>query len=244
MARPVVKIALTALAISAVSFGATGLLIACNVVSGLPLQESWAWGDLPRCPDGIGDNTDQASRKFAWSGGGLQLAVPGRLRQRAEGPGSVTIHGPAGVLDHVEIEEGRIRFDCSFRGNTPELEIDMVADNVTDFAVQGSGDMILEGLDEERVRISIAGSGSVRATGRVDRVELSIAGSGDADLGGLSAEDVKVSIAGSGDAIVAPEDRLEVSIAGSGDVRLMTDPEDVTSSVFGSGRIIGPARTN
>ncbi len=142
------------------------------------------------------------------------------------------------------IEDGHVEFDCRFRADLQGLEIEMTGDDITEISLQGSGDMILEDLAGERIRISIPGSGSVRATGNVERIELSIAGSGDADLGGLSAREAKVSIAGSGDAIVEPEDRLEVSFAGSGDVRLMTEPGDVSSSIFGSGRITGPPRTN
>jgi hypothetical protein len=104
--------------------------------------------------------------------------------------------------------------------------------------------MVLENLDEERVEISIAGSGSVTATGAVERLSLSIAGSGDADLGGLSVRDMEIAIAGSGDVIASPRDSLEVSIAGSGDVDLLTNPADIETSIMGSGRITGPSPTN
>jgi hypothetical protein len=68
-------------------------------------------------------------------------------------------------------------------------------------------------------------------------VRLKIAGSGDARLGQLAAKSTDVDIAGSGDAEIAPQDSARIKIAGSGDVRLLTDPKDVDSKIFGSGRI-------
>ena len=104
--------------------------------------------------------------------------------------------------------------------------------------------MVLEDLNEESVEISIAGSGSVIATGEVGRLSLSIAGSGDADLGGLIVRDMEIAIAGSGDAIVSPLRSLEVSIAGSGDIEMLTNPADLDTSIMGSVRVSWPSPTN
>ena len=87
----------------------------------------------------------------------------------------------------------------------------------------------------------LAGSGTMKASGKADMVKISIAGSGDAHLGELAAKTVKLVIAGSGNAEIAPQDEAKIEIAGSGDVRLLTEPKNVDSNIFGSGRIIHAA---
>ena len=62
---------------------------------------------------------------------------------------------------HLEIDGENIRYDCAPRGRAARIEIDLVGQNIREFSIRGSGDMVLEDLNEERVEISIAGSGSV-----------------------------------------------------------------------------------
>jgi hypothetical protein len=105
------------------------------------------------------------------------------------------------------------------------------------FGIAGSGKIELTNLDQHDIKVSIAGSGTITATGKVEEVRISIAGSGDADLGGVVSEDVTVKIAGSGNADIAPRDEAEIHIAGSGDVNLHTNPRKVEPHIAGSGRI-------
>ena len=105
------------------------------------------------------------------------------------------------------------------------------------FGIAGSGKIELTNLDQHDIKVSIAGSGTIKATGKVEEVRISIAGSGDADLGGVVSEDVTVKIAGSGNADIAPRDEAEIHIAGSGDVNLHTNPRKVETHIAGSGRI-------
>lgn len=109
---------------------------------------------------------------------------------------------------------------------TPQLRV----------AINGAGSAALKQLTSERVAFSIAGSGDIRADGRVPQVQLNIAGSGDGRLQGLVADRVSVSIAGAGSAQVRAEQALDVSIAGSGDVRYLGNPV-VKRSILGSGQV-------
>ncbi len=167
--------------------------------------------DRPRCVNELGDaGVETTTREFAWNGSDeVQLNVPGMLRYRAGAGDSIEVRGPAYLLGHLEIDGENIRYDCAPRGRAQRIEIEMASDNIRKFSIRGSGDMVLQDLDEERVEISIAGSGSVTATGEVGRLSLSIAGSGDADLGGVIVRDMEIAIAGSGDAIVSLLDSLD-----------------------------------
>jgi hypothetical protein len=239
MARPLTIIAITGLAVSATAFVAAGS-VAANSLRGLaPWTNFLDWANnLERCGNEMGAaGEENATREFVWDGGDeIGISFPGTLRYRPGPANSVIASGPAYLLGHLQIDGGVIHYDCLSRGD-PRIELMVEGENVDEFSILGSGDMILENLSGRGVEIAIAGSGSVVATGMVERVELSIAGSGDADLGGLAARDVEVNIAGSGDAVVAPSERLDVTIAGSGDVELLTDPPEVNSDIFGSGGV-------
>lgn len=101
---------------------------------------------------------------------------------------------------------------------------------------------MLNALNQDHVKLSIAGSGSIKGDGKVKDVELHIAGSGDINIGGVSAQTVTVHIAGSGNTDIAPSDEADIHIAGSGDVNLHTNPKKLETHIAGSGRIhnVGP----
>jgi hypothetical protein len=238
MARPLTIVAITGITVSAAAFIAAGSVAANSISSFFPWTGFWHWENLERCVNEMGRaGITDATREFAWRGGDeVGLSVPGTLRYRFGEDNTVVARGPAWLLSHLEIDDDSIRYDCSPR-DAAEVEIIIEAEGLNEFAIFGAGDIILENLMEPDVEITIAGSGSVTATGRVDSLELSIAGTGDADLSGLAAREVEVSIAGTGDAVVAPTERLDVNIAGAGDVELLTDPPEVNSNIFGSGRV-------
>ncbi len=245
--RPLAVIAVTSFAVSVVSFLGAGMMVATAAATPFSFGDILGLGDdRPRCVNELGDaGVETTTREFAWNGSDeVQLNVPGMLRYRAGAGDSIEVRGPAYLLGHLEIDGENIRYDCAPRGRAQRIEIEMASDNIRKFSIRGSGDMVLQDLDEERVEISIAGSGSVTATGEVGRLSLSIAGSGDADLGGVIVRDMEIAIAGSGDAIVSLLDSLEVSIAGSGDVDMLTNPAKLEISIMGSGDITGPPPTN
>lgn len=102
--------------------------------------------------------------------------------------------------------------------------------------VSGSGDVRLSALSTDDLTLEVSGSGDIVAAGQAGKLAVKIAGSGDVKAGGLRADDVSVRIAGSGDADVQAQRTLEVSIAGSGDVR-HTGNATVQTRVAGSGSV-------
>ena len=104
-------------------------------------------------------------------------------------------------------------------------------------SIAGSGNMVLSKLDQMSARFNIAGSGSIKADGRVEHAEIHIAGSGDVDLAQVKANVTTVHIAGSGNTDIAPSDEADIHIAGSGDVNLHSNPKKLETHIAGSGRI-------
>jgi len=183
------------------------------------------------------DEGPQTSREIAWSGGeSLAFDLPADVQYtQAPGPAKLTVSGPSGAVNDVELEDGRIEYG---REHDAHLTITVTAPAVTRFEMQGSGDLTIANYRQDRLDLDLEGSGGVKASGEAKAVRLNISGSADADVGAVKASSAVVDVEGSGDATVAPTDSADVTISGSGDVTLLTRPARLQSSVSGSGRVL------
>ncbi len=107
---------------------------------------------------------------------------------------------------------------------------------LTGIGLTGSGDITAHAVQADHLRITLAGSGTIRADGTAHEAEIDVAGSGTIALDQLAAERVRVSVSGRGDVAVAASKALDVSITGSGDVTYRGDPE-VKKQITGSGNV-------
>jgi hypothetical protein len=237
MVHKLAVIAFTGLVVSAVAMGAAAAIGANEFREGFDGMDFAMFGDRPRCEKS--GNASATSRTLDWDGSDeVSLNVPGRARYTPSGDKQIHVSGDPDVVAHVRVRDGRVELDCrSWNWGDNALEITLPGRKFDKFGIAGSGKLQLENLDQHDLRVSIAGSGSIKATGKVEELRISIAGSGDADLGEVSSEDVTVKIAGSGNADIAPRGEVEVHIAGSGDVNLHTTPRNVETHIAGSGRI-------
>lgn len=169
----------------------------------------------------------------------VRLEVCANVLVRVGEEPSIHLAGDDNLLGHVEtrVEKGRLSIDldgsASFRCG---LEIVIGTPTLEGFTIEGSGDVRIQDLAAERVRLAIEGSGTLRAEGTARSVEGSIEGSGDMDLAALETESAELSIEGSGsmDVLVARELRYEIE--GSGHIRY-AGGADVDGRIEGSGRI-------
>lgn len=105
-----------------------------------------------------------------------------------------------------------------------------------DVMVEGAGDIHLQDIALEHLRVRIGGAGKLDATGTAQRQEIEITGAGSfagADLIGTRAT---VTINGAGKAKVNATDSLHISIGGVGSVTYLGDPS-VQQNVGGLGRV-------
>ena len=200
------------------------------------------WNSVRRSFDGpVYASGAQTSRSFYWTGGDtLRISLPADVTFTQSSTVALSISGPGDALDHVIVERGEIRYD-RWVSNAGRLRIVLSAPDITAFQVAGMADMTIAEYRQDRLKIRIAGKGTVKASGAARATNVGIAGKGDVDLGGVRGESVKVEIAGSGSAIIAPTEIAEVGIAGSGLVTLMTNPPVVRTKIAGSGRIVHAA---
>lgn len=229
-------IALSGLAISAVCLGAAAGIGADKFEhDGIDIS---FFSDRPRCETVAGATA--TSRVLDWDGSDrVTIGVPANVTYSPAGDGKLHVSGDPQTVAHVRVKDGSIELDCNngWHGHDGRLEMTLPHVPFKKFGIAGSGKMVLEKLDQEKARFSIAGSGSIKADGKVDQAEIRIAGSGDADLGDVDSRKTEVHIAGSGNADIAPREEAEIHIAGSGDVNLHTNPPKVETHIAGSGRI-------
>lgn len=169
----------------------------------------------------------------------IELRIAGDVHVTIGKPTPLEIKGDDNILPLIktEVTDRRlvISADRSFRTKqAPNLKVTVA--NLTAAEIDGSGDLHIQGFDNQALSLAINGSGDMNVTGKTGRLTVNIAGSGDARVTG-KAEQLAVNIAGSGDAhLTGKAEQLAVSIAGSGDVHAFNlNAHDGTVRINGSG---------
>ena len=186
----------------------------------------------------------QTTREIAWTGGDrLDLDVGADVTfTQAPGPGKLVITGPSRAVQNLQLSGSHLQFANDIDNPGP-LKVTMTAPNVKSFAINGSGDLAIDGYNQDKLDLDVSGSGNVSAKGRTRALKLDISGSGGVDARALAAASAEADISGSGKALIAPTDTADLDISGDGEIDLMSHPAHVSSDVSGSGRIVegGPA---
>lgn len=223
-------VALIGLTASAACIGAAAAIGGKDFAVGMDM-------DYPRCE--VVANATATSRDLDWDGSDhVGLSVGGHATYTPGTDDKVHASGDPQVLAHLRVRNGNIEFDCrGWHQDTGDLTIILPGQEFKRFGIAGSGELSLERLDQPMLTVNIAGSGSIKADGRVDHADIHIAGSGDADLGQVASQVASVHIAGSGNSDIAPSQEADIGIFGSGDVNLHTNPKRVETNIKGSGRI-------
>ena len=153
---------------------------------------------------------------------------------------SITITFDDNLIDFVRTEsDGKtltIDTDESFSTRN-DVQVVITVPQLDLVNSEGSGTIDILNIDSKRFRAIISGSGELTATGKTDQLEIEINGSGDVRTDELTAREVNVVINGSGSAEVNAVETLEGEINGSGDILYIGKPDNVHSSVNGSGTI-------
>lgn len=239
MVHKLAMVALAGITISAVCLGAGGALEGRDVGARTFGDDGWManfFEDLPRCENGGGAPTD---RTLDWDGSDqASIAIPGQATYAPGADDKLHVSGNPMLVPHVRVHDGKVELDCRMGFNgAHDLAITLPGRTFKKFILSGSGNLALNGLDQDRVELSVRGSGSVKADGKVQNAKITIRGSGDANFADVRAAVVKVEIRGSGNTDIAPTEEAEISVRGSGDVNLHSNPRKLETHIKGSGRI-------
>ena len=208
--------------------------LAVVLLSSAAMANDWD-GFTPREP-----SSKQAGRwEWAWDGSdGLGISVPATVHYLRGGPARITISGPDDVLAQLRVGQGQIRFCRDCWGGHSHLDITVSGVPLRRIGLAGGGgDIQLGRLDQDDLKLSIAGSGRASAEGRIDQLELSIAGSGTVRMDDASVQRANIHIAGSGNISVTPRQEANVSVTGSGNIQMKAKPPRLSEHVMGSGGV-------
>lgn len=198
-----------------------------------------------------------AVREIVWSGAdGLDVNVPAEVTFTQGPQPKVTVIGPAGAIDRVELDGGRLRFrggqnrtvvtvnghttvnGRAVDGDWPRVRIAITAPNVRSFVQRGTNTLKIQGYSQDTITIEVHGRGDVVAKGQARLVEVEVHGSGDSNLAALTTQDADVEVKSTGSVTVAPTGAADIEIEGDGDVTLTTNPKSIRRNISGYGKII------
>ena len=195
-----------------------------------------------------GDRTT-VTRTYPWHSDQLTLEVPADVHYQPAPVWSLTISAPERTLRELVVEDGRIKSRvhacfslvpfCMRFGTDIEhtVHVSISGPALRVIRIDGSDDLELDQVHQDRLTVQIDGSGRVHGSGTVQALAVQINGSGAVHLGRMSEQRARVHIDGSGTVSIAPTDSVSVDIAGAGTVRLHSDPAHVTSHIYGAGEV-------
>ena len=186
------------------------------------------------------DGGPRATRKLAWDGSdSLEIDAFADVTYIQGPAASVSLEGPAALLDRVTIKDGRIDFDGR-RWKGGALKVVIEAPAVTHFDMGGVQDLKITGYDQDTLEISLSGAGRVTASGKARRASLDISGTGAANLAALELKEAEVDLSGAGKATLGPKDSAKIDVSGIGEVELTRRPAQLEQKIFGAGRVSQP----
>jgi len=190
----------------------------------------------PRCPRIEGATA--TSRALDWDGSDKVQLVVFSDASYAPGPDNkLHASGDPQVLAHLQIRDGKIDLDCRGWRDRDQIKLILPGREFREFAIAGRSDLKLDRLNQSSLKAQIAGTGTIKANGRIDDLRIEVAGVGHADFGKVTGRSAKVKLAGVSSADIAPSDSADIKIAGPSTVNLHSDPKDLDTQIAGPGRL-------
>ena len=193
--------------------------------------------------DGVAPALKTADRvEWAWDGGDrAEIAVPATVHYQAGGTPRVIVAGRRIFWTGCVFQDGELKLKENLFGDNDthgeKLDVTLTGMKLQKVELAGRVDMDMGEIHQDQLQLSIAGRGSLNASGNADDLTVHIAGSGDYQLGKLAARSIRVDIAGSGQVEAASPATARINIVGSGQVRFAAMPKDISTNIIGSGRI-------
>lgn len=162
------------------------------------------------------------------------------VRVSVGGEPSVEVTTDDNLLELVTTEVRDGELVIAARGSystTIGVKVAVVTRSLDGVSLDGSGDVVADGVRATRFDASIRGSGDLTASGTAEELHVDVSGSGAARLFDLASTRTWVRVDGSGDAEVTTSRSLDASVRGSGSVVYGGTPSSVASAVSGSGQV-------
>ena len=215
-------------------------LVAVISVVAIGLIAAREWGSNSSSGVVVGSGTPASETRGVPAFATVELAGANDVVIRVGGKQSVVVSGDDNLLALVttEVRDGAlvIGADRSFQTVTP-MTVEVTTAALDGATLAGTGEMNVVGVEGALFTARLSGSGVLRASGTVDRVDAELAGSGDLKLQYLVARDATAVVSGAGRLQVWATETLDASLSGTGEILYVGDPATVTKSLTGTGVI-------
>lgn len=118
-----------------------------------------------------------------------------------------------------------------------KVESDAIQTDQLDIVSSGFGDITIDQLTAQTLKLNISGGGNCDLSGEVATQDISIDGAGKFSAEDLKSKEIEIQISGAGDATVWATDTLRVNISGVGHVGYYGDPE-IHQSISGAATVM------
>jgi Putative auto-transporter adhesin, head GIN domain len=171
----------------------------------------------------------------------VELAGANSVTVRVGPAQSVAVTADDNLVDHVTttVRSGRLSIanDGSFTTKTP-MTVAVSVPSLDGVTLSGSGTVIVEGVTGTDFIADLSGTGTLVASGTVDRLTAVLSDTGTVELQGLVAQDVIARLGGTGEMNVHATSTLDATLTGTGSIIYFGSPF-VTTHDTGPGSITG-----
>jgi hypothetical protein len=234
MPNKLVIIAVIGLTASAICIGAAAAIGGGSFGDGL--DSMLTDGDRDHC-ERISSAT-ATSRDLTWDGSDrVQLVVYSDARYSPGADNKLHASGDPQILAHLRIHDGIIDLDCRGWRDRDMIKLTLPGREFRKFAIAGRSDLTLDHMNQASMKAEIAGTGTIKANGKIDDLDIKVAGIGHADFGKVASRSARVMMAGVASADIAPSESAKIKIAGPSTVNLYSNPKELDTSIAGPGRL-------
>jgi len=232
MVHKLTVIAIVGLTASAICMGAAAAIGGGSFGDGLDMFMD---GDRDHCQRVSATATN---RDLDWDGSDkVQVVVYSDVRYTPGGDNRLHASGDPQVLAHLRIHDGIIDLDCRGWRDRDMIKLTLPGREFRKFGIAGRSDLTLNQVNQTKLRVEVAGTGTIKANGKVDDLDIKMAGIGHADFGKVQGRSARVEMAGIATADIAPSESADIKIAGPSTVNLYSNPKELDTQIAGPGRL-------
>jgi hypothetical protein len=233
MVQKLTVIAIVGLAASAICMGAAAAIGGGSFGDGLDMFMD---GDRDHCQRIEGATA--TTRDLDWDGSDkVQVVVYSDSHYTPSTDAKLHASGDPQVLAHLRIHDGIIDLDCRGWRDRDMIKLTLPGREFRKFGIAGRSDMTLDHMNQESLKAEIAGTGTIKANGKIGELDINVAGIGHADFGKVASRSARVHMAGVASADIAPSESAKIDIAGPSTVNLYSSPKDLDTRIAGPGRL-------
>lgn len=119
----------------------------------------------------------------------------------------------------------------------PGFKVVITLPDVSSVKVSGAGKFVYKEIEQDELNLDISGSGSIKTSGNVKRLEAEVSGAGKVSASSLKAAQGRLSVSGAGTIKAHVTESVVARVSGAGTVKIEGSPAQRDTKVSGIGEI-------